>query len=122
MRAFMVSISVQAALIAGPVAAQTADSARATPAAIDAGRDVFHGPGNCAMCHGANLEGSAMAPALATGKFKDAAGGTFDAIAGIITNGVPNTAMPSRSGGISDAQLQEVAAYIWAVSHRKAKP
>jgi len=106
-----------------PLTAQTADTpAQATPAAIDAGRKIFHGDGACFQCHGANLEGGPIAPALAKGQFKDAKGGTFDAIVGVVSNGVLGTAMVSHPGGISDAQVQQVVAYVWAVSHGKTKP
>ena len=98
-----------------PVGAQT-------PEAIESGRKIFHGEGNCFQCHGGDLEGGPVAPALATGQFKDAKGGTLDAIVGVITNGVPGTAMVSHPGGITDAEVQAVAAYVWAVSHKKAKP
>jgi len=91
-------------------------------AAIDAGRDVFHGTGNCFVCHGANLEGGPLAPSLAANKWKDAKGGGYTAILHVIETGVAGTAMVSHPNGISDADAQRVAAYIWAVSHGKAKP
>ena len=119
----MRAIVLLATLVAGPVLAQASDTpAQVTPAAIDAGRRIFHADGNCFACHGGNLEGGPIAPALATGQFKDAKGGTFDAIVGVITTGVSGTAMVPHPGGISDEQVQQVAAYIWAVSHKKAKP
>jgi mono/diheme cytochrome c family protein len=108
---------------AAPLGAQTTETpAQVTPASIDAGRKIFHAEGNCFMCHGANLEGGPIAPALATGKFKRATGGTYDAIVGVVTNGVPGTAMVAKPGGITDEQVQQVAAYVWAVSHSTAKP
>jgi mono/diheme cytochrome c family protein len=91
-------------------------------AAIDAGRDVFHGAGNCFVCHGANLEGGPMAPTLLAHQWKDAKGGGYAAILGVIVNGVPGTAMVSHPSGISHEDAQRVAAYVWAVSHGKAKP
>jgi mono/diheme cytochrome c family protein len=97
-----------------------ADSA--SPAAIDAGRKIFHGQGNCLLCHGANLEGTPIATTLQAHDWKDAKGGTYGAIVGVVTNGVPGTAMVSHPGGISDQDAQRVAAYVWAVSHGKAKP
>jgi mono/diheme cytochrome c family protein len=97
-----------------------ADSA--SPAAIDAGRKVFHGQGTCLVCHGENLEGTGIAPTLQAHDWKDAKGGTYAAIAGVIEKGVPGTAMVSHPGGISDQDVQRVAAYVWAVSHGKAKP
>jgi|SRR5579859_326400 len=122
MKSRMVSIALVSGLVAGPVAAQTSDvPAQVTPAAIDAGRKIFHAEGTCFACHGANLEG-AIGPTLAAHDWKDAKGGTFDAIVGVVTKGVDGTAMVAHPGGISDAQVQQVAAYVWAVSHGKAKP
>jgi cytochrome c oxidase cbb3-type subunit III len=122
MKSSMLYVSLVASLIAGPVAAQTSDvPAQATPAAIDAGRAIFHGAGTCLVCHGGNLEG-AIGPQLTAHDWKDAKGGTLDAIVSVITKGVDGTAMVSHPGGISDAQVQQVAAYVWAVSHGKAKP
>jgi mono/diheme cytochrome c family protein len=97
----------------------TADSA--SPAAIAAGRAVYHGAGNCFVCHGANLEGG-VGPALTAHEWKDAKAGGYAAILGVITTGVPGTAMVSHPGGISDDDARRVAAYVWAVSHSKAKP
>ena len=104
----------QAAAAAGP------DST--SQAAIDAGREVFHGAGNCFVCHGANLEGGPMAPTLLSHNWKDAKGGGYAAILSVIVNGVPGTAMVSHPSGISHPDAQHVAAYVWAVSHGKAKP
>jgi len=98
----------------------SADSS--STAAIDAGRAIFHGPGNCLMCHGSNLEGTAVAPTLQTHAWKDAKGGGYDAIVNVVMTGVPGTVMVSHPGGISDADVRKVAAYVWAVSHGKTKP
>jgi mono/diheme cytochrome c family protein len=97
-----------------------ADSA--SPAAIDAGRKIFHGQGTCQACHGANLEGTPVGSNLQGQAWKDAKGGSYGAIAGVIRKGVSGTAMVSHPGGISDQDVQRVAAYVWAVSHGKAKP
>src|SRR5579871_3648037 len=108
MKRGMMYVSLAASLIAGRVAAQTSDvPAQVTPTAIDAGRAIFHGSGTCLVCHGANLEG-AIGPQLTAHDWKDAKGGTFDAIVGVVTKGVDGTAMVSHPGGISDAQVQQV--------------
>ena len=112
--------SAGAARTAGAQTGSTADST--SPAAIDAGRKIFHGQGNCVMCHGANLEGTPIAPTLLAHDWKDAKGGGYEAIVGVVTNGVSGTAMVSHPGGISDDDVKKVAAYVWAVSHGKAKP
>jgi mono/diheme cytochrome c family protein len=123
--AFVIS-AVNAALClaaSSPALAQTSASAdSASPAAIDAGRKIFHGQGTCISCHGSNLEGTPIAPTLMAHEWKDAKGGSYEAIVGVVTNGVPGTAMVSHPGGISDDDVKKVAAYVWAVSHGKAKP
>jgi mono/diheme cytochrome c family protein len=101
---------------------QAAAADSLSPAAIDGGRQIFHGAANCQLCHGANLEGTPIAPTLQAHAWKDAKGGGYDAIVGVVTNGVAGTAMVGHPGGISDADVRKVAAYVWAVSHGKGKP
>lgn len=98
------------------------DSSVASDELITEGRKIFHGRGTCFTCHGASLEGSAIAPTLREHPWKDAKGGSVDAIYQIVTHGVSGTVMVSHPGGISDADARRVAAYIWAVSHGHARP
>jgi mono/diheme cytochrome c family protein len=114
------ALSVVALASARAQSAPAADST--SQAAIDAGRKVFHGQGNCVMCHGSNLEGTPIAPTLQAHDWKDAKGGGYVAIVAVVTNGVSGTAMVSHPGGISDDDVRKVAAYVWAVGHGKAKP
>lgn len=105
----------QPAAASGPPAALTTDKSLA------AGRSVFHGDGNCVTCHGQAMEGGPIAPTLRAHKWKNG-DGSYDAILHIVMTGVDGTAMVSHPGGISDGQAKLVAAYVWAVSHDKAKP
>jgi mono/diheme cytochrome c family protein len=89
--------------------------------AIEAGRGIFHGQGTCFGCHGAKLEGTAIAPTLRAHKWRNG-DGSLEMILKVIHNGVPNTAMVSHPGGINEAQIQQVAAYVFAVSHGAAQP
>lgn len=98
------------------------DTTAITAGAVDAGRAIFHGQGTCFACHGANLEGGPVAPTLRAHPWRDAHDGDFAAIYHVITHGVPGTAMVSHPGGISDADALHIAAYIWAVDHRGARP
>ena len=93
----------------------------ATASQISAGRALYRGQGTCAVCHGQNLEGG-IGPALTAHEWKDAKGGSLGAIFGVIAKGVDGTPMVAHPGGINDQQAHEVAAYVWAVSHNKAKP
>lgn len=101
---------------------QLPDTSAITPAMIDAGRRIFHGKGMCFGCHGMRLEGGPVAPPLLPHQWKDAKGGELSAIFYVDTHGVRGTVMIAHPGGISDAEAGEVAAYIWSVGHRGAKP
>ena len=97
------------------------DSSLLTPAFIDAGRKLFHGRGTCSVCHGNNLQGGPIAPAL-TGPTWRHINGSFNAIVNRIDNGYPGSLMVAHPGRITEAQVVQVAAYIYAVSHGLAKP
>lgn len=98
------------------------DTNAITPQAVDHGRALFHGKGTCYMCHGAKLEGTQVAPTLKAHAWRDAKDGAFDEIIRVASHGVPGTVMVAFPGGISRAELTDVASYIWSVSHRGAKP
>ena len=98
------------------------DTNAITPAAIEIGRALFHGKGTCFACHGARLEGTQVAPTLMAHAWRDAKNGEFDEIFRVATHGVPSTVMVAFPGGISRAEALNVAAYIWSVNNRKAKP
>lgn len=92
-----------------------------TAAMIDAGRDVFHGRGGCAACHGQGLGGGPIAPNLRDAQWKNG-DGSFQAILGIVRNGVEGTAMAAYPAGISDQDAVQVAAYVWAVALGRTEP
>ena len=98
------------------------DSTSITPAMIDAGRATFHQKGMCFACHGPQLEGTQIAPTLKAHAWRDAKNGELAAILGVVSKGVPSTAMVSFPGGITPAEAREVASYVWSVGHGKAKP
>jgi cytochrome c oxidase cbb3-type subunit 3 len=97
------------------------DSALVTPANIDAGRMIFHGRGSCHACHGEKLQGGPVAPAL-TGPTWRHIDGTFASMVDRIDHGLARTLMMPHPGRISEAQVQMVAIYVWAVSHGRAQP
>ncbi len=114
-------------MLAGTVAcARTTTSTTAThpvsgvnsTEVVDAGREVFHGPGECYACHGGRLQGGPVAPPLRGPTFEDI-DGSFASIIHIIRGGSPHTAMVSLPGGITDAQALQAGNYVWAVSHGK---
>ncbi|HXW96283.1 MAG TPA: cytochrome c [Gemmatimonadales bacterium] len=119
---------VSALLLAPRVATAQAEAAPAakdtavvTDEVTDAGRKIFHGPGTCYACHGAKLTGGPVAPPLLGPKWRNG-DGSFDMILHVVRGGVPGTVMVSHPGGISDAQVIQVATYVFAVSHGLAKP
>ncbi len=107
-----------------PQAATLPDTGQITTQMISSGRGIFHGQGGCFVCHGANLQGSPIAPPLDKhGKpWLAAKEGTYAQIFAVVTHGVPGTVMVAHPNGINDALATEVAAYIWAVNHRGVKP
>jgi mono/diheme cytochrome c family protein len=121
----MVGMLVAAAVARG-ASAQTAvagapDSSLLAVGQLRVGRAIFHGQGQCVVCHGARLEGGPAAPPLTAHPWKDAKDGSYTAILAVVNTGVPGTAMVRHPGGISDDQARQVAAYVWAVGHGVTK-
>ncbi len=90
------------------------------------GNRVFHGEaagGTCGGCHGADAKGSPIGPDLTSGKWLWS-DGSLQGLETTIRNGVPEPkshpgAMPPMGGvDLSKADLDAVAAYVWAISHR----
>ncbi len=124
---------------AGPPEGMHADAGRAdsgslpvptgaTKDEVSLGDRIFHGEvadGTCAGCHGSDAKGSPQAPSLVNGNW-NFGDGSLKAITQTIANGVPkphnySDPMPPRGGApLSDADVNAVAAYVWAISHRQA--
>ena len=110
---------------AAPATARS--QAPADSAAIAAGQRLFEGRGLCATCHGKQGEGL-LGPTLRLNTSKDGwlhTDGSREAIVTLIKNGLDASvtksgiSMPPRGGGrITDAQVEQVAAYV-LVLHRK---
>jgi len=98
-----------------------ADSVAVRQEAIAAGRKVFQGKGTCFACHGAKLEGTALAPTLRNHKWRNG-DGSLVMILRVLRHGVPNTLMVSHPGNIKEAELLQVANYVWAVSRGAVEP
>ncbi len=87
------------------------------------GELVFLGAGGCALCHGTDSTGL-LGPDLTDDVWLDAKG-SYSTISQIITQGISLTTstrgveMPPRGGSdISDDEIQQVAGYVWFLSHR----
>ena len=92
-----------------------------TQAQVQAGERLFKAQ-TCTGCHGADAKGSPLGPSLAAGKWVWS-DGSLAGIRRTIDKGVPTpkafrSAMPPKGGAqLTDTQLDEVAAYVWAVGH-----
>lgn len=102
------------------VAADTAAPAMSADL-LASGRQVFHGSGACASCHGADLGGGPVAPNLRDTQWRNGSG-RYQDILKVIRNGVAGTAMAAYPGGISDEEAKQVAAYVWSVSQGRTEP
>jgi mono/diheme cytochrome c family protein len=92
-----------------------------TQAMIDAGQDRFGSL--CASCHGPAGAGTAAAPRLDDAEWIHV-GGDYPEIVQIINTGVAAPkqfpgVMPPRGGGqFTPEQVNEIAAYVYALSHQ----
>ncbi|MCH7875680.1 MAG: cytochrome c [Gemmatimonadetes bacterium] len=117
------------ALIALPVtgSAQVPDSLPegVTAQMIETGAALYGGAGLCAVCHGANGEGS-IGPDLADDEWVHS-DGSYDAIVHQILEGVPadksesGVPMPPKGGAtLTDEQVRAVAAYVWSLRFKES--
>lgn len=98
-----------------------------SPDQVSLGRRIFEGEaagGACAGCHGANAEGSPLAPSLITDHWLWG-DGSLESIKHAVENGVPQPKkyrdpMPPMGGAqLSPSQVQAVSAYVWALNHQR---
>ena len=101
----------------------------ATAQQVALGKKIFHGEvagGTCAGCHGADGIGTPVGADLQSGAWLWG-DGSLQSITDIIKTGVPKPkqhpgAMPPFGGvPLSDTDLAAVAAYVWAIGHRKTQ-
>lgn len=96
-----------------------------TPAMAAEGRQVFLDDGNCFACHGQNARGTVFGPNLADGQWLHISG-EYDDIARVVEHGIPHAGeypspMPPMGGGhLSEAEVKAVAAYVYAINHRRS--
>jgi len=100
-----------------------------TAAMVATGDSIFHARG-CRNCHGMDAKGARNGPDLTSGKFQHV-NGTYPDFVRIITSGIPaaeikdpshTIPMPARGGArpapLTDEQINEVAAYVYSLSHK----
>jgi mono/diheme cytochrome c family protein len=93
------------------------------------GDRIFHGPGGCFACHGTEAQGL---PAAGDGITVGLAFVPYRwaSIDSLITAGIPDEdtrspiAMPARGAkwDLSEEQIRNVAAYVWAISQARGEP
>lgn len=123
-------LAIAALAWASPMIAQGTDSLPAglTATMIADGQKIYAGPGLCSACHGPQAKGiNGLGPNLTDAEWIHS-NGTYDALVGQITAGVPanksksGVAMPPKGGSaLTDAQIRAVAAYVWSLGPRVAK-
>jgi glucose/arabinose dehydrogenase len=94
------------------------------------GGQIFRGSvagGTCSGCHGSDARGSTVGPDLTSGHWQWS-DGSPSGIAATIRKGVPvpkhaDGAMPPRGGApLTDADVNAVAAFVWAIAAAHAAP
>jgi mono/diheme cytochrome c family protein len=95
-----------------------------TPDMVQRGDGIFHDRGRCFRCHGSDAKGTTKAPPLVAPKRWVDIHGDYQEIVRLVDGGVPDpkehpAPMPKRGNAkLSDADVRDVAAYVWAISHR----
>lgn len=85
------------------------------------GKTIFEGAGLCYTCHGPDAKGTTLAPDLTDDQWLNIQSRDYEAIVGIVTNGVPQpvqypSPMVARGGSsITDDQVRAVAAYVFSL-------
>jgi mono/diheme cytochrome c family protein len=99
-----------------------------TDSAITWGEALFRGPANCSRCHGDRGRGTAYGPDLADAIWWHGPG-SFEWLVREVTHGIPEQLtvtggqMPARGWApMNEADVQAVAAYVWAISHPPKPP
>jgi mono/diheme cytochrome c family protein len=92
---------------------------------VDKGKAIFAGSGNCYACHGQNAQGMLGPTTNLTDATWIHSDGTYPKIAEYIKAGVTKEQsksgipMPPRGGSkITDEEVNLVAAYVYALSHK----
>ena len=119
----LVAIGLLAAAV--PARAQGLPSG-VTQDQVDKGKAVFSGAGNCYACHGQNAQGMLGPTTNLVNHQWLHSDGSYPGIVAYIKTGVTKEEsksgipMPARGGSnINDDQVNQVAAYVWSLSHGK---
>jgi glucose/arabinose dehydrogenase len=102
------SLSGDRAWAAPLLAALALCATQSTPASGAAAADLY--TRNCASCHGPNLQGSGLGPALSRENYRY--GGRREDLIRVITNGVPSKQMPAFAGVLSTQEIDALAGFL----------
>lgn len=97
-----------------------------TPAMVQEGQQLFTTSGNCYTCHGANAEGTALAPSLTDSEWLWVTPGPNEYVdlQQRIKEGVPQpkshpAPMPPMGGvTLTDDQVKALAAYVYSLTNK----
>lgn len=118
-------VGTLAALLAGGLpsgsyAQEPADNPYVSAQDVQTGEQLFGS--QCAVCHGVGATGGEIGPDLSTGVFANAS--TDAGLFGVISEGVPNTAMIGINPTRTDRSVWQLVAYLRSLSggEREAVP
>jgi mono/diheme cytochrome c family protein len=108
--------------------AQKVDSlpAEVTTAVVTEGKKLFSGAGLCLACHGPDAKGG-IGPDLTDDQWLHGGGNYLDILARVrkgVDAGESKSGqiMPPMGGAsLSESQIKAVAAFVWTLSHKRAK-
>jgi putative heme-binding domain-containing protein len=109
---WLVALAITASILLAPVRAfaQDVPTANPSPADVDQGKATFEQ--RCSVCHGLD-GGGALGPNIQAVPMRIGA----PVVAGTIKNGIAG-AMPAFGGQLSDAQIQQVIAYLLTLTRK----
>lgn len=106
----------------GPTSPGQELPAGVTAEMVEQGSELYAGAALCLTCHGAAGAGTPVGPALNDGEWLGV-DGSYESLVEVITEGVTEPVqygavmLPRGGSGISDEEVEAVAAYVWTLSH-----
>lgn len=112
------SSSGAGAWVAPLFAALALSTLQSTPAAAATAADLYSR--NCASCHGPNLQGSGLGPALTRENYRY--GGRREDLIRVIRNGVPSKQMPAFASLLSSQEIDALADFLPGRTGEESEP
>ena len=115
------ALPLLALFVASPLVGQ-----EVTDEQVAAGAALYGGDGGCSICHGPDAKGvPGMTKDLTNGEWTAAEGGTLEALAGVIKDGLSAAetgGMPMPAATLDAAQIKAMAAYVRSLSGSQESP